>query len=131
METTMADPTNAIGWFEIGTDRPEEAQQFYGSLFGWTFAPDDTADMDYRIVTTGDDHPVRGGIFGTGGAAPNYAVFCVVVDDVRATAARAEELGGKVLVAPVDTPNGLAFAHLLDQSGNHFSIYSPPAGETS
>jgi len=89
---------------------------------------DEAAEMDYRIVTTGAEHPVKGGIFATGGRLPNYAVFCVVVDDVRATVAHAEELGGKVLVAPVDTPTGLVAAHLLDPSGNHFGIYSPPAG---
>ena len=131
LEATMASLSNSIGWFEVGTDRPDEAQGFYGSLFGWTFAPDDTMDMDYRIVTTGQDHPIQGGVFGTGGSAPNYAVFCVIVDDVRATAKRAEELGGKVLMEPVETPTGLAFAHLLDAGGNHFGIYSPPPGEAA
>ena len=35
--------------------------------------------------------------------------------------------GGKVLVPPVTTPNGLAFAHLLDRSGNRFGVFSRPA----
>jgi predicted enzyme related to lactoylglutathione lyase len=117
--------TGAVTWFEIGTPDPDGAQRFYGGLFGWTAEGDASTTMDYRQVTTGDGHPVGGGIFATGGNVPSYAVFCVQVGDVAATCRRAEELGGKVLVAPVTIETGLIFAHLLDLDGNHFEIYSP------
>jgi predicted enzyme related to lactoylglutathione lyase len=119
--------TNGIGWFEIGTDDPAGAERFYGGLFGWAFSDDD-GDLPYRIVQTPADGSIRGGVFGTGGKVPNYAVFCVVVDDVADTCAQAEAAGGKVLVPPTSADTGLSFAHLLDPSGNHIGIYSPPAG---
>ena len=124
----MATMTHGIGWFEIGTDNPEAAQQFYGSVFGWTFAAED-GPVPYHVVTTPAPDSIKGGIFPTGGQLPNYAVFYIVVQDVAATCVSAEAAGGKVLVPATQGGDGLWFAHLLDPSGNHFGIYSPPAGQ--
>lgn len=123
----MSTMTNGIGWFEIGTDDPAGAERFYGDLFGWTFA-DDEGPMPYRIVTTPAAGSIRGGVFAHGGKVSNYAVFCVVVADVADTCRRAEAAGGKVLVPPTAADGGLTFAHLLDPAGNHFGVYTPPAG---
>src|SRR6185436_9515223 len=93
---------NGIGWFEIGTDDPAAAERFYGDVFGWTVAHDDTKSTDpaYRIVTTGDPQGLRGGLFATGGRLPGYAVFTVLVEDVEATCRQAEEAGGRVQRGP-------------------------------
>jgi len=126
----MSTMTHGIGWFEIGTDDPEAAQRFYGTVFGWSFAADD-GPMPYHVVTTPAPDAIKGGIFPTGGQVPNYAVFYIVVQDVAASCVSAEAAGGKVLVPPTDAGNGLVFAHLLDPSGNKFAIYTPPAGQDS
>jgi len=125
----MSRLTHGIGWFEIGTDNPEAVERFYGTVFGWTFAEDNGETIPYHIVTPPAPDSVKGGIFPTGGKLPNYAVFCVVVQDVAATCVSAEAAGGKVLVPATQGGDGLWFAHLLDPSGNHFGIYSPPAGQ--
>ena len=124
----MSAMTNGIGWFEIGTDEPRAAERFYNELFGWTFTDDTDTAMPYRIVQTPAAGSIKGGIFTTGGRVPNYAVFCVVVADVADTCHRAEAAGGKVLVPATTAESGLAFAHLLDPSGNHIGVYSPPSG---
>jgi uncharacterized protein len=123
----MSTMTNGIGWFEIGTDDPAGAERFYGSVFGWSFA-DDADSLGYRIISTPAPDSIKGGIRGTEGKTPNYAVVYVQVDDVAAASVAAEAAGGKVLVAAQRTPDGLVFAHLLDPSGNHLGIYTPPAG---
>jgi hypothetical protein len=115
---------NAVTWFEIGTGDPEGARSFYGGLFGWTFSDDE----NYQEVSAGAEGSIGGGIHNTGGQSPSYAIFYVEVADVAATATAAEAAGGKVLVPPVTNPNGLAFAHLLDPAGNHFGVFTPPAG---
>ena len=33
----MSNETSPVTWFEIGTDNPDAARQFYGEMFGWTF----------------------------------------------------------------------------------------------
>jgi predicted enzyme related to lactoylglutathione lyase len=123
--------TNGIGWFEIGTDRPADAEKFYGDVFGWKFGDDDDSTaaegVPYRIVTTPAADSIRGGLYATGGTVPNYAIFTVRVADTAASCRQAEAAGGKVLVAPQTEPGGLTFAHLLDPSGNHFGVYTPPA----
>jgi len=81
MSTTAA---NTVGWFEVGAPDVAAAKDFYGPLFGWTFAP----DGDYTLITApGADGP-SGGIFNTGGNLPPYAVFVVRFTDVAATALR-------------------------------------------
>ena len=66
-----------------------------------------------------------GGIFTTGGNIPPYAVFVVKVADVAATAAQAEELGGKVVVAPNKLEDGMVVAYLTDPHGSLFALFSP------
>ncbi|GLY89700.1 glyoxalase [Actinoallomurus iriomotensis] len=118
----MSAQYNAVGWFEVATDRPEEARRFYGELFGWTFA----GDGPYREITApGADRP-GGGLFDSEGRFPGYAIFYVTVEDVAAALAKAESLGAKAIVPPTTTPDGLVFAQLRDTTGNHFGIFTPP-----
>jgi uncharacterized protein len=118
---------NGIGWFEIGTDDPVAAEQFYGDVFGWTVSHDDTKSPDpaYQIFTTGDAERPHGALFATRGKMASYAVFTVLVEDVEATCRRAEEAGGQIQRAQVN-PVGVTFAHLLDPAGNHFAVFTPP-----
>jgi len=129
-ETTSTDrPGAPVTWFEIGSDDPEAARKFYGELFGWSFA----VEGPYSVITTGPDHPLQGGVQDTSvplpdGTPRSYAVVCVQVDDVAATCARVEELGGKVMVPATTTPPGLVYGHVADPAGTHLGVYSPPSG---
>ncbi|MGW7516545.1 VOC family protein [Streptomyces sp. NPDC054796] len=120
---------NEVVWFEIGTDDPAGAERFYGDVFGWTVAHDDTKSTDpaYQIFTTGGGDGAHGGLFATEGRMPGYAVFSVLVEDVEATCRRVEAAGGSVQREPKVNPVGVTFAHLLDPAGNHFSVFTPPA----
>ena len=68
-----APAANTVAWFEIGTPDVQAAQDFYGPLFGWTFAP----DGDYTLITAAGADGPSGGLFNTGGNIPPYAVFVV------------------------------------------------------
>jgi predicted enzyme related to lactoylglutathione lyase len=127
--TTPAPGT--LAWFEVATDDPDTAEKFYGSLFDWSFEADGAATsggLDYRNVTaSGADGPM-GGIFGTGGQLPGHAVFYILVADVDATCADAEQLGGTVVSKHLDPGPGVpTFAYVRDPSGNQFGVFSPPA----
>jgi uncharacterized protein len=116
---------NTVAWFQIGTEDPAAAREFYGGLFGWNFAADPNSE-GYDIVSYGGTGQPAGGVMRTAGGAENHATFLVLVEDVAATCARTEQLGGKVLNQPVTTPDGLVFADLLDRSGNRFGVFTPP-----
>ena len=117
---------NGIGWFEIGTDDPAAARRFYGDVLGWTVAADADSST-YQIVTTGDPDGLHGGLFATEGKMPGYAIFTVLVEDVDATCRKTEQAGGKVHRPRQVSPDGLAFAYLLDPAGNQFGVFTPPA----
>ncbi|MEV1146678.1 VOC family protein [Micromonospora sp. NPDC049799] len=122
----MSTITNAVTWFEVGTDRPVETGRFYADLFGWAFTEQGTPEASYRVVEPGPDGSIQGAVRATGGAGPNYAVFYVQVADVADTCRRAEAAGGKVLVPLKSADSGLTFAHLLDPGGNHVGVFAPP-----
>ena len=109
----MTNPApGTLAWFEVATSDPDGAEKFYGSLFDWTF------DADGPM----------GGIFGTGGQVPDHAVFYILVADVEATCADAEQLGGSVVSKHLDAGPGVpTFAYLRDPSGNQFAVFTPPA----
>ena len=115
----MTNPApGTLAWFEVATSDPDGAEKFYGSLFDWTFEADGPAasgGMDYRnIKASGADEPM-GGVFGTGGQMPDHAVFYILVADVEATCADAEQLGGSVVSKHVDPgPGAPTFAYLRD-----------------
>ncbi|MFI6266536.1 VOC family protein [Micromonospora sp. NPDC051006] len=118
--------SNAVTWFEVGTEQPDEAQRFYGDLFGWSFTEEGAGGASYRTTEGGAGEGIGGAIRDTGGVGPNYAIFYVQVADVAQTCQRAEAAGGKVLVPVKTNGNGLTLAHLLDPAGNHVGVFAPP-----
>jgi len=100
------------------------SQGFLWLAFGWSFAPDGA----YTLITAPGAAGPSGGIFNTGGNIPPYAVFVVQVADVAATAARSEELGGKVVVAPMELGDGMVVAYLTDPNSSMFALFSPKPG---
>ncbi|WP_433282552.1 VOC family protein [Micromonospora sp. CA-244673] len=117
-----------VTWFEIGSDRPAEVERFYADLFGWTFEEQGGPGASYRQTAAGGERGIGGAIRATDGSSPNYAIFYAEVADVADTCRRAEAAGGKVLVPPRSAPSGLTHAQLLDPSGNHLGVFTPPAG---
>src|SRR6201989_1205473 len=132
--TMNAPAYNTVAWFQVGTDDAEQAKRFYGEVFGWRYTLDPNSDGKYHLVSyPGADRP-SGGIFDTGREVPDPAIFIVMVQDVAArcaqdgapACARVERLGGKVLVPPATSKDGLVFADLHDPAGNHFGVFTPP-----
>lgn len=87
-----------------------------------------TEKMSYTITKIGDEGV--GGIMPLPPEAeavpPHWGVY-VTVDDVDATAAKAEELGGKIHVPPTDIPNVGRFCVIQDPQGSVISAitYTP------
>ena len=119
----------ALNFNSLNTRDPERARSFYGSVFGWdTLGPGDGVDM-WRLAGYGDflaerDPDLRRRLAETGAAPAGFADVVAAlnpitddqpdtpahwsvtfaVDDADATADKAAELGGRVLVAPFDAP---------------------------
>jgi uncharacterized protein len=103
--------------FEIGCRDTTKTQEFYSKLFDWKMNAMGPAAM---IAPEG---PGIGGHISTLGHEPHhYTIFYVDVDDVAGYLKKAESLGGKTLVPPVDIPNG-TFAWMQDPDGNTVGLW--------
>jgi predicted enzyme related to lactoylglutathione lyase len=123
----MTTTVSPVAWFEIGATDTAKAEAFYGSLFGWEFSDGPTGPV-YRMAEAGEG-PCGGITTAEKGLPASYAIFSVQVPDVAATCERLAELGGRVLVGPAEVPGvGLVYANVEDPDGNHFGLFTPPAG---
>jgi predicted enzyme related to lactoylglutathione lyase len=125
----------------LHTPDPAAATAFYGAVFGWqseAIAPGAPV-MLFRLpdyVGGEPGRPIPRDVVGVmtateagpdGPAVPAHWNVNLQVDDTDAVAAHAADLGGTVLVAPMDTP-GMRSAVLLDPQGAAFSISQVTSG---
>ena len=111
---SMWEPRNSIGaeivnvpgaltWNELATTDVERAKEFYGELFGWRLEDMEGGPMQYAMIYNGDRS--NGGIRPLSemeaGIPPNWVPY-FAAEAVDAAVAKAGELGGRVLVQPVD-----------------------------
>jgi uncharacterized protein len=107
----------------LGADAPK-LQRFYAALFGWKVTQN---PLGYGYVPVAPAPPVT--LTGGVGRSPQgqpLAIFYVKVSDPAATLKRAEELGGKIVMPPVDVPGAITFARFADPEGNIVGIVRRP-----
>ena len=124
----------------LHTPDPDGASAFYGSVFGWRSeaiahgAPVTLFRLPDYAGEPGQPIPrdVVGVMTATGGdsaapAVPPHWNVNLRVDDTDAVAAHAADLGGTVLMPPMDTP-GFRSAVVLDPQGAAFSVSQVASG---
>lgn len=113
----------AFSWAELATTDVEGAKRFYTGLLGWTTEQAPVEGMSYTLAKVGEERVA--GIMSvkceTGEVPPHWGIY-ITVDDVDATARKAEELGGKILMPPTDIPKVGRFSVLADPQGITFSV---------
>jgi predicted enzyme related to lactoylglutathione lyase len=117
-------------WFDLMTTDMKGAQAFYTEVLGWKTQawPDAKPEMPYTMWVAGEK--TLGGVMPLPpdalkmGAPPHWVAY-TVVDDVDASAAKAEKLGGRIYAPPMDIPNVGRFAMLGDPQGASFAIFKP------
>jgi len=120
--STLVNEPGTVTWNELITTDPAAAK-FYEQVVGVTTSTMDMGTGEYTLFHVGDNMvggttppPMEG--------VPNHWHVYFAVDDADATAAKATELGGSVMVAPFDTPVG-RIAVLTDPQGAVFSVLKP------
>ena len=114
------EPT-AFCWAELMTDDVEKAGAFFEEVLGIQ-VHNQTDPFPYTMFMI-DGSPVGGMMAKTPemGPMPNVWINYFAVEDTDSTAAKAESLGGKIMVPPMDIPVG-RFAGLTDPQGAMFSV---------
>jgi predicted enzyme related to lactoylglutathione lyase len=120
--------SNAHGkfvWYELMTTDPAAAAAFYAEVVGWRTVDSGMPGMTYTLLMMGETHmaglmdmPPDAGA----NMPPNWLGY-VGVDDVDATAAEAERLGGRVHAQPRDIAGVGRFAVIADPQGAVLALF--------
>jgi predicted enzyme related to lactoylglutathione lyase len=102
--------------FEINAQDAAATQKFYRDLFGWGIDADNPQNygmIDTKTKGTG----INGGI-GASQDGRSFVTFYVETDDPHSMLAKAERLGGRRVMEPMDAGQGLIYALFADPEGN-------------
>jgi predicted enzyme related to lactoylglutathione lyase len=104
----------------IGKDAPK-LHGFYSELFGWEIDADNP--MNYGMVDrdankTEDGLGIGGGVGPAQEGSDGWVTFYVATDDVEASLAKAEGLGGTRVMGPMEVPEGPEIGLFNDPEGH-------------
>lgn len=112
-----------VVFFQIATANPARAREFYSQLFDWEFSDTGNALTPIAINPKGPaDFDPTGTFLQLPAGAPPYVGIFVRVDDLRATVAKAEGLGARVLLPVTQTPTGTHVAIIRSPEGHTIGI---------
>ncbi|MCG8591337.1 MAG: VOC family protein [Proteobacteria bacterium] len=119
--SALANVPGTFCWNELCVRDVEGASKFYRELFGWEILAGD-AENGYREIRVGER--LNGGILPwtpeIGDLPPTWSVY-FAVEDCDAAVAKVRELGGQLLMGPVDIQPG-RFAVVCDNQGAVFNV---------
>lgn len=115
----------AIAWIDLTVPDATGIRDFYRDVIGWKINPVDMGGYDdFCMLSPVDGRSIAGICHARGINAdlpPLWLVY-VVVEDVDASAKRARELGGQVLVGPRELGEG-RFCVVRDPAGAALALY--------
>ena len=112
----------ALCWNELYTSDLDAAKDFYGGVFGWEWNQFEQSPDPYFVIM--NQGRSNGGVRGLAepDMPPNWLVY-FAVEDIDAGASKVKELGGEVMMGPMDI--GIAkIAVGRDAQGGYFALYA-------
>ncbi len=115
--------------FEIHSDQPQRAVDFYSAAFGWKFVKWE-GPMEYWLISTGEKAApgIDGGLVGRRGPRPesgqpvNAYVCTIDVPAIDESLKKIQSLGGTNVVPKMAIPGVGWLAYCTDLEGNIFGI---------
>jgi predicted enzyme related to lactoylglutathione lyase len=126
-ERTSYEP-GTFSWVDLSTTDLEAAKTFYAGLFGWDYDISETPMGPY-VMALKDGKAVAG--MGNQSddqkemGVPSFWNSYVSVASADASAARAAELGGTVLLPPMDAMDAGRVAFIAAPGGEVFGVWEP------
>jgi uncharacterized protein len=109
--------------WQILAKEPAKVEEFYTKLFGWEV--DTNNALGYRMVDTGSERGINGGIWPAPPQGHSMVNLYVEVDDVDGYVAKATKLGGTVIIPRQQLPDGDEMAVILDVEGIPVGLFKP------
>ena len=115
---------NPFCHLELASTDIAKAQTFYSSFFDWKLSDMDMGNgMTYTTFKPTDDSPGGGMMQQPVPGAPSAWLPYVLVDDVKAAAAKAKSLGANVVVETQEVPNMGWFSIITDPTGAPLGLW--------
>jgi predicted enzyme related to lactoylglutathione lyase len=113
---------NPFVHLELNSTDVDKSKSFYGTLFDWTLEDTRIGDLDYTLIKVGKG--TGGGIMQQliPGASSAWLPY-VVVDDIKASTAKARSLGAKVMKEVTEVPNMGWLSILVDPTGAMLGLW--------
>lgn len=108
---------NRVVHFEIPSDNPDKAVNFFKHVFGWEFMK--FSEFDYWLITTGDDKTpgINGGLMKRNDPK-QPVVNSIKVENIDEMNKKIEEAGGKIVVPKTPIPGVGYYSYFTDLDGN-------------
>lgn len=115
-------------WGELSSRQPEKAVPFYEGLFGWKIKPGQNPGDNYLHIQAREQ--MIGGVLPVEHRDPNvpsHWLSYFAVANCDASAAKAVELGGKVIFGPMTMEKVGRMAYVADPQGAMFALFQSAA----
>lgn len=125
MTTGYTAPLGAPAWIDLASSDLERAQDFYGSIFGWTL---ESAGEQYGgyVNAAKNGKPVAGLMANNPDwNAPDGWTTYFRTKDVQATVADAKAAGGSGCLDPMEVPEKGWMAMGMDAAGGVYGLWQP------
>ena len=111
-----------VHW-ELMSRNPEKIAAFYEKTFDWKIKH--IPEMDYRMVETGGEGGIGGGILKPQRPEPwpGNTLFYILVDDLAAYRKKIIEAGGKIHVEEQEVPGMGWFSLFTDPEGRMMGLW--------
>lgn len=125
MPTMTKHTAGTVSWVDLMAWDLEKAQDFYGALFGWTFGPSVKENGYYTMALTQGSEVAALMPRPKDSPAPSAWNVYFSVESVDRSVARLKELGGKVMMEPMDVMEAGRMAFCQDPTGAAFGFWQP------
>lgn len=111
-----------VHWELMSTD-PAKVSAFYGKIFDWKVQH--MPEMNYRMVDTGGEGGINGGIFKPEqeGPWPGNMTLYIAVDDLATYRQKVVAAGGKICIEEQEVPGMGAFSLFTDPDGRMMGLW--------
>lgn len=123
MTTVKQHAPGSVTWVDLATPDIEGARRFYGELFNWKFSIGPAESGHYTMCLAHGDNVAGMGQIPDGSPYPPAWTVYFGTADVDASAARIRELGGQVMVGPMDVMQEGRMLISADPCGAVFGLW--------
>ena len=120
-------PAGSFCWIELGTTDQNAAKAFYSALFGWVPNDMPMGPSEFYTIFKIDGRDAAAGYTLRADQraqnVPSHWMPYIMVENLDASAAKVEPLGGKLIVAPFDVMDAGRMAVVADPTGAYFCLW--------